>query len=126
MTRFTDNVGHAMKSEVVYEDLGHENVLVTGGESGFGFAVAKAFARNGSNVVIVGRDDGKLKRAKKELGRNSDSFTFDLTDIDRLPDLVCQIADSVGENDILVNNAGVNLKKDALGVSNQESEPSSV
>lgn len=70
----------------------------------------------------MGRDARKLKRAKKKLRRNAESIAFDLTDIDRLPDLVCQIADSVGEIDIPVNNAGINLKKDALGVFNQEFE----
>jgi NAD(P)-dependent dehydrogenase (short-subunit alcohol dehydrogenase family) len=111
-----------MKTEVVYKDLEHKNVLVTGGGSGLGLAIARAFARNGSNVVIVGRNAGKLKRAKKELGENAKSMTFDLTHIDRMEDLVGQIATSTGEIDILINNAGINMKKDALAVSNQEFE----
>ena len=40
-----------------------KNVIVTGGSSGIGKATAKHLAREGANVFIVARDEGKLKRA---------------------------------------------------------------
>jgi NAD(P)-dependent dehydrogenase (short-subunit alcohol dehydrogenase family) len=45
-----------------------KSVLVTGGSSGIGFAAAKAFAAEGARVVITGRDETALARAKAELG----------------------------------------------------------
>lgn len=104
----------------MYEDLVGKNVLVTGGASGLGYAIAGAFVANQSKVVIVGRNVEKLTRAKNELGENTSFIAFDLNAIDRLPELISQIHNSLGTIDILVNNAGINLKKDALAVSNQE------
>jgi NAD(P)-dependent dehydrogenase (short-subunit alcohol dehydrogenase family) len=105
---------------VLYKDLKDKNVLVTGGASGLGYAIAAAFAANHSNVVIGGRSKEKLKLAKNQLGEKVSGIAFDLNEIERLPELVGRIADAVGEIDVLVNNAGINLKKEALNVSNQE------
>ncbi|MCK6561803.1 SDR family oxidoreductase [bacterium] len=105
---------------VMYEDLIDKNVLVTGGASGLGFAIAQAFVENRSKVVIVGRDAEKLTRAQRELGEQAVSLVFDLNEIDRLPELLSQISNAVEAIEVLVNNAGINLKKEALAVSNQE------
>lgn len=105
---------------VQYKDLKGKVVLVTGGGSGLGFAIARAFASNHAHVVIVGRNEERLSRAGRELGKNVKSVTFDLSAISRVPDLVERITKSAGPIDILVNNAGINLKKDALHVTDEE------
>lgn len=105
---------------VMYDDLIGKHVLVTGGASGLGYAIAKAFIANQSKVVIVGRDAEKLARAQSELGENARAIAFDLNEIDRYPELLAQIQNAVGAIEVLVNNAGINLKKEALTVSNQE------
>ncbi|MCH7849295.1 MAG: SDR family NAD(P)-dependent oxidoreductase, partial [Planctomycetes bacterium] len=43
-------------------------VIVTGGGSGIGFAVAKAFLDRGDNVVLNGRTESKLRDAAEKLG----------------------------------------------------------
>jgi len=106
----------------MYRDLRGKNILVTGGASGLGFAIAKAFAANDANVVIVGRDKKRLDLARNELHDMGKQVAFDLNEIDRLPELARQIAESVGVIDVLVNNAGINLKKEASEVSNREYE----
>jgi len=103
-----------------YGDLDGKTVLVTGGASGLGFAIAGAFAGQGSRVLIVGRNEERLKAAQQRLGENASYIAFDLTNIDRLAELASAAVDVMGEIDVLVNNAGVHLKKDALAVSNQE------
>ena len=107
-------------TSALYADLKGRNVLVTGGTGGLGLAIAKAFAENLSKVVIVGRDRDKLKAAEKKLGEQVHCIPFDLNEIDRLPDLMEQIKESVGALDILVNNAGINMKKDVLHVTNRD------
>ena len=103
-----------------YRDLKGKVVLVTGGGSGLGFAIAKAFASNHARVVIVGRNEERLSRASRELGKHVKALTFDLSAIDRVPGLVERITKSSGPIDILVNNAGINLKKDAMHVTDEE------
>jgi NAD(P)-dependent dehydrogenase (short-subunit alcohol dehydrogenase family) len=104
----------------MYEDLSDRNVLVTGGATGLGYAIAEAFAANHSKVFIVGRNREKLELAKNALGEGVRSVVFDLNEIDRIPDLVREVTALAGEIDVLVNNAGINVKHDALTVSNQE------
>jgi gluconate 5-dehydrogenase len=111
-----------MNTTVVYKDLENKNVLVTGGGSGLGLAIAEAFVKNGSHVVVIGRDKQKLKHARSRLGSNAACISFDLTEIERIPALVRRIQVSSGDIDVLVNNAGINLKKDALAVSDHEFE----
>jgi NAD(P)-dependent dehydrogenase (short-subunit alcohol dehydrogenase family) len=106
--------------EVQYKDLKGKVVLVTGGGSGLGYAIARAFAANRAHVVIVGRNEERLSRASRQLGGNVEAIAFDLSAIDRVPELVAGITRSIGAIDILVNNAGINLKKDALHVSDEE------
>ncbi|HUI10374.1 MAG TPA: glucose 1-dehydrogenase [Bacteroidota bacterium] len=103
-----------------YDDLEGKNVMVTGGTSGLGYAIAGAFAACRSRVVIIGRDAERLSKAGKQIGGHVVSKAFDLSDIEGLPDMVADIRRSMGEIDVLVNNAGINLKKDALAVSNRE------
>lgn len=104
----------------MYEDLNEKSVVVTGGASGLGFAIAGAFAANGARVVIIGRNTAKLARAEKTIGGSVRGLTFDLNDLDRLPDLARLIRAACGDVDVLVNNAGVHLKKDALKTTTKE------
>lgn len=48
-------------------DLSGKTVLITGGGSGIGYGIAKAFAKTGANLVLTGRTLSKLEKAKKEL-----------------------------------------------------------
>jgi NAD(P)-dependent dehydrogenase (short-subunit alcohol dehydrogenase family) len=110
----------AAAMEPMYPDLKNQVVLVTGGASGLGLGIAKAFAANQATVVIVGRDESKLKAARKALGSRVHPIPFDMNDLDRLPSLVKQVETQVGPLSVLINNAGINLKKDAFHVTNEE------
>jgi len=110
------------ESSFGYTDLKDKVVLVTGGASGIGFAIAQAFSMSGCKVVIIGRDKARLDFAKKEIGGKVTCIQFDLNEAGRFPGLVKDIDRVAGEVEVLVNNAGINLKKDALEVSNEEYE----
>jgi len=94
--------------------------IVTGGASGIGLAIAKAFAANNIFVIIIGRDKQKLENAQAEIGANCTAISYDLNDLEGIPGLINDIVREYGNIDILVNNAGVNLKKEFCDVTNEE------
>lgn len=77
-------------------------VLVTGGGSGLGKAVAARFRAAEASVIITGRDAGRLAETAAELGAKA--VACDATD----PRQVARMAAEAGEVDVLVNMAGGN------------------
>jgi NAD(P)-dependent dehydrogenase (short-subunit alcohol dehydrogenase family) len=87
-------------------DLEGKTALVTGGSRGLGFALANELAGQGARVVICGRDEGHLERARGLLAaRGADVRAF-TCDVARHGD-VQRMVEEVGRIDVLVNNAGV-------------------
>ncbi len=85
--------------------------VVTGGGSGVGKAVAKAFLEAGASVVIAGRDKSKLDAAAKEIGHKMLTVECDVAHADQCKNLIDAAVKQYGKVDILVNNAGTNLKE---------------
>jgi NAD(P)-dependent dehydrogenase (short-subunit alcohol dehydrogenase family) len=84
-----------------------KTVLVTGGTSGIGEATAKAFAKDGANVVITGRDQERGARVVAELrDAGAADARFVRGDLSQVED-VKRLADEVEHIDVLVNNAGI-------------------
>jgi len=96
-----------------------KTAIVTGGNSGLGFATAKKLCDNGVKTYIIGRSKEKTEDACKEIGENAIPVIFDLNDLEGIPAMIATITQN-GPVDILVNNAGINLKKEFLEVSNEE------
>ena len=94
--------------------------LVTGGGSGLGFAIAKAFTGTGITTIIAGRNREKLDKAAKELGELCHARPCDVSDFESLPAFVEDVVKEFGQIDILVNNAGINQKKAFTEVTNDE------
>jgi len=87
--------------------LGGKRALVTGGSDGIGLAIAEAFLREGAEVLIVGRDAGKLGAAREKLGAGVETLSADLATSAGIDAVVDQVKKSGRSLDILVNNAGV-------------------
>lgn len=87
--------------------------LVTGGGSGIGFAVARAFLDEGARVAIAGRDEGKLRRAALKLagGDRLTTYAMDVAVSDQVRTAVQHLSARWGPVEILVNNAGLNLRQ---------------
>jgi NAD(P)-dependent dehydrogenase (short-subunit alcohol dehydrogenase family) len=90
-----------------------KNVIITGGGTGIGLAIAKAFAKAGAaSVAIVGRREDKLKSGAAGISaaaaKGTDVLyqTADLSDLERTKAAFQAIADKVGKIDVLVANAG--------------------
>lgn len=86
--------------------------LVTGGSDGIGLAITEAFLREGANVLIVGRDAGKLDAARQKLAAprpagQLETLSADLATSPGITAVVEYVKASGRPLDTLVNNAGV-------------------
>jgi NAD(P)-dependent dehydrogenase (short-subunit alcohol dehydrogenase family) len=99
---------------------GGKVAIVTGGGSGLGMAIAKAFTENGITTIIAGRDEEKLKTAKEQLGDKCFYKSCDLSDLKTIPAFIENIVGEFGKIDILVNNAGINMKKEFTEVTDED------
>ena len=83
--------------------------LITGGTSGIGYELAKIFASNGHNLILVSRDEADLTITRNELlelGVDVLIISKDLFDRQTPFDLYNEICEKGYDVDILVNNAG--------------------
>jgi len=80
-------------------------VIVTGGGTGIGRAVAAVFAEAGDQVVITGRRAAVLKETAEELGPNVRGVAFDAADPGQIE---AALGELPGQADVLVNCAGGN------------------
>ena len=81
--------------------------VVTGGASGVGKALAKAFLREGMKVVIADVEEPALKLAAEELGGEVMGVVTDVSDAASVQALADRVFDTHGVCHILCNNAGV-------------------
>ncbi len=87
-----------------------KNVLVTGGSRGLGLVLARQLAEAGARLAICARDPDELARAYEDLkarGGRVVAVECDITDRDRVRELVAVARRRLGSIDVLVNNAGV-------------------
>ncbi len=88
--------------------------IVTGGGGGIGFAICKAFAAEGANVVVSDIDSGKCEdhaKALRDSGREAIAVDADVSSERSAEALVAATLSSYGRVDILVNNAGARIIK---------------
>jgi short-subunit dehydrogenase len=96
--------------------IDNATVLVTGGSKGIGLAIAREFARNGHDLILVARGEEALERAAKEIMRkervNVTLFTMDLSEQSAPEQLYNKVMQQGLSVDILVNNAGFGMTGD--------------
>jgi rhamnulose-1-phosphate aldolase/alcohol dehydrogenase len=86
--------------------LARQVALITGGGSGIGAATAKAFAREGAEVVVADRDLEAARRVAKEIGGTALALACDVTKPDEVRHAFDAAAETFGGVDIVVSNAG--------------------
>jgi len=87
------------------DGLKNKKVVVLGGSSGIGLAVAQAAALAGAHTIIVSSNQQRIDNALKEIGRNSEGHVADLTNEQQ----VKQLFSTLGNFDHLVFTAGEHL-----------------
>ena len=92
------------------ENLKGKKAIITGGGSGLGKATALAFAKEGIDVAITGRNEKNLQETVAELkalGVNATYSKFDVGNHQEVKAGIEAIIKEFGSLDILVNNAGI-------------------
>jgi len=101
-------------------DLDQHTVLITGGGSGIGFALAKRFVQAGSDVIICGRCERRLRKAKQQCPQ----FHTRVCDIEQESERIA-LRDWASSRfprlDVLVNNAGIQRHVQIAGNADWES-----
>lgn len=85
--------------------------IITGGGKGIGFGLARAFAKEGANLILTGRTESRLVNAKevleKEFGIEVLPVVADGADEDAIKNVVKKAIEKFGKINVLVNNAQV-------------------
>jgi len=87
------------------EKLAGKVAVITGGSSGIGIADAKKFIEEGAYVLITGRRETELAKAKIELGKNVTTVRGDVANLADLDRLYETIKMEKGTLDVVVANA---------------------
>ncbi len=87
-----------------------KNVVITGGSSGLGLALAKKLAEKGAVITVIARSKEKLQTAKADIARvggKVHAFSSDVSKIESITETFQKINNEVGPPDILINSAGI-------------------
>jgi NAD(P)-dependent dehydrogenase (short-subunit alcohol dehydrogenase family) len=80
---------------------------ITGATSGSGRAIARRFAAEGAQVILLARGKERLVAETEQLGANATGIATDVGDVDSVRQAFAEIEQRFGRLNILVNNAGV-------------------
>jgi NAD(P)-dependent dehydrogenase (short-subunit alcohol dehydrogenase family) len=98
-------VSHLINYLIMSNSLNNKIAVITGGNSGIGYAAAKEFKAHGATVIITGRRKDAMDSASEELGVNAVvADQGNLADLDKLVATVKELHNGV---DILFINAGI-------------------
>ena len=101
-------------------DVEGKVAFITGGGSGVGFGMAKAFAGAGMRVAIADVRDDHLEEATASLGAGVHAIRLDVTDRAAFARAADETERVLGHVDVLCNNAGINLFNDIAEATYQD------
>ncbi len=107
-----------------YFDLTGRVAVVTGASAGLGLQMAKAFANQGANLVLLARRQNLLEENAKaieaEYGVKVLPFACDITDTEKVKAAVAATMKTFGRVDILMNNAGTGAVANAEDITDEQ------
>jgi 3-oxoacyl-[acyl-carrier protein] reductase len=90
--------------------LKNRTAIISGGTKGIGFTIAKTFAENGMNVIVLSSNISNVNNALSEfktLGLKCDGFCCDVRNLESIKRTFSEIYRKYNSFDVLVNSAGV-------------------
>ena len=91
-------------------NLNNKNIIITGASSGIGRQCAVAFSEAGANVILIARNKERLKETFDKLKKGNHLFiSQDITQYDKLEDIVKSAVKEVGEIHGFVHSAGIDM-----------------
>jgi NAD(P)-dependent dehydrogenase (short-subunit alcohol dehydrogenase family) len=88
-------------------DLREKKAVVSGGTHGMGMAVVKALIDGGAEVLLTGRNEQNVERARRELGSRAHVMRADVSRLADIDALAAQARQTLGKIDLLHVNAGI-------------------
>ena len=88
-------------------------VWITGASSGIGEALAYAFAKERALLILTARDKNKLEKVREKCLLNTSQcwlYPADLSETEKIGDLVNSVLEQTGKIDLLINNAGLSQR----------------
>lgn len=106
------------------KDFNNKVVVITGGATGIGFALAKRIGKEGAKIVIAGLRENRLKEAVSELKEQNVEATYQICDVTKESDLIQLeqfVTDKYDRVEVLINNAGIGgVRKTVFEISPEE------
>jgi 2-deoxy-D-gluconate 3-dehydrogenase len=98
--------------------------IVTGGNGGIGYGIARGLASVGGNIIIAARNSSKTAKAAESIRRDYGARILELgVDVRRENQILSMVEKTLeffGRIDVLVNNAGINIRKMPQDLSSAE------
>jgi NAD(P)-dependent dehydrogenase (short-subunit alcohol dehydrogenase family) len=89
------------------EGFSGKNVLISGGTTGIGRAIAIKLAQEGANVFVFGRHEQELQDALADIGDNGQGMVADQANPEDVAAVFERFDQEVGDLDIMINNAAI-------------------
>ncbi|MCZ4297960.1 SDR family NAD(P)-dependent oxidoreductase [Henriciella marina] len=98
-------------------NMENRTVVITGGATGIGFALARQFGADGARIILAEPRENRLQEAceaLKETGTEANYKVCDVTDLTQVEALADYAWQTYGGCDVLLNNAGVGSREKRL------------
>src|SRR5215472_14126956 len=100
--------------------LAGKRVLITGGASGIGAASAVRFLEEGSQVVVLDRDEKGRAEIQRQLPKLAGAVAADVSNLAQVQSAFAEAIQLMSGVDVLINNAGISIRHNFLEITPEE------